>query len=120
MCRDTVLRSQQSDPAERDGHASRFSPSSPFHPQQNRQRQRVNRSHSYDHRGMTDRGIAQSDREARLIDGDAEEAQIKEGPEIAPSKTGAARSRGLRKHWQTPADSVDRHHDRSRENDAER
>src|SRR5260370_10445737 len=69
---------------------------------------------------MTDGGVAQSDREARLIDGHAEEAQIKEGPEIAPSKTGAGRSRGLNKHWQAPEDSVDRHHDRSRENDAER
>src|SRR5271157_2335054 len=69
---------------------------------------------------MDHRGVAQTDGEAELVHGNAEETQIEKDPHVAAGPAGAAGAGGFGKGGQTKAKKVDEDHEDSGEDEAER
>jgi len=81
--RDIGASGHQGDSTESDGHAEHFAQRGFFESEKNGENEGVDWAHANDDGGMADRRVAQADGEADLIDGDDEESEIGEGPEIA-------------------------------------
>ncbi len=53
--------------------------------EENSEDEGVDGAHADDDRGVGDGGVAKTDGEANLVDGDTEEAEVEEGPKILKS-----------------------------------
>jgi len=69
---------------------------------------------------VDDGGVAHADSEAELVDGDAEETEIEENPEIVAGPTDAAGASGVGKGGETQAKKIDEEHEDAGEDEAER
>ena len=74
--------SESDDTGEGNGHAERFVPGDFFEAKEDGESERVDGRHANDDGGVRDVGVTQAEGEEELIDGNAEEAEVGEGPEI--------------------------------------
>ena len=89
-----------------------------FQFEKHRKNQRIDRPHADYHRRVADGGIPQSRREADLIHGDAEEAHVQKGPNIAKSKCAPRFPRRFRKCRQPRTNQIARDHHEASDDDA--
>ena len=91
-----------------------------FEAKQNGENQCVDGAHADDDGRMRHGGVAQSDGEADLIDGDSEKAEIDEGPEIFEAPSLLAGAGGFGKNGKTAAKGEEEDEEDGGEDDAER
>ena len=106
---------------EGDEHAGGFAPGRFFDAKKNGEREGVDGRHADDDGGVSDVGVAQTERETELVDGDAEEAEVEEGPEVVKKwRVGSGEWRaGFAEHGKAGAEGGDGDHEKAGGYDAE-
>ena len=83
-------RGKDHDAGEGNGHADGDAEGEAFQAKEDGKAERVDRREADNDGGVGNVGMVEADREAELVDGDAEEAEIEEDPEIQGRVTGGA------------------------------
>jgi len=124
MVRQAGGRGKDSDPCERYTHANGFTPREEFEAKEDGQSERIDGGHTHDDGGVGNVGVAETEGEEELVNGDTEEAEVGEGPEIVKrdsrfvscgrEKRQACTERGEDDHEETGGDDAERAEGESR------
>src|SRR5712692_4320976 len=106
MQRETIFRGEHCNPKKCDEHSDYFVPSRALQTKQHDQNEDVDRTHSDNDSGMADGREMKPRREANLINGHAEKAQIEKCPPVARGESSAPKSQGFRERRQSRAAQI--------------
>ncbi len=122
VVRDACGGGEDSDSGKRDGHAHRFAPGGLFESKQDSEGECIDGRHADDDGRVSNVGVAKAKGETELVEGDAEQAKVGEGPVIAKNWRGTRGEGRIRfaKHGEPAAKGSNGQHKKTGGYDAER